>query len=206
MNLGMTMALSGKKVLILELDLRKPKHERYFELGTVNTGVVNYLVDQNVRAEDIIVNSGLHPGLDVILSGPIPPNPGELILSRRLRGLIADLRKTYDTIILDTPPVGLVADALQLKDLPQATMYVVRAGYTRLPQLKVIEEIRTRQKLPKPFIVLNGVRFDGAGTYGYGYGYGYFGENEDKGGLQGWWQRRSDKNGSAKPVGKRAKA
>lgn len=122
--------------------------------------MVNYLVDQNVKAEDIIVNSGLHPGLDVILSGPIPPDP-ETILSRRLRTLIADLRKTYDTIILDTPPVGLVADALQLKDLPQATMYVVRAGYTRLPQLKVIEEIRVRQKLPKPFIVLNGVRFDG---------------------------------------------
>jgi tyrosine-protein kinase Etk/Wzc len=196
MNLGMTMALSGKRVLILELDLRKPKHERYFELGTVTTGVVNYLVDQNVRAEDIIVNSGLHPGLDVILSGPIPPNPGELILSRRLRGLILDLRKTYDTIILDTPPVGLVADALQLKDLPQATMYVVRAGYTRLPQLKVIEEIRTRQKLPKPFIVLNGVRFDGAGTYGYGYG--YFGENEDPGGIRGWWQRLMGGRGSSK--------
>lgn len=203
MNLGMTMALSGKKVLILELDLRKPKHERYFALGTVNTGVVNYLVDQNVKPEDIILNSGLHPGLDVILSGPIPPNPGEIILSRRLRALIAELRKTYDTIILDTPPVGLVADALQLKDLPQATMYVVRAGYTRLPQLKVIEEIRVRQKLPKPFIVLNGVRFDGAGTYGYGYG--YFGEPESPTGLAGWWQRLTGRSSPPKGTGKNGK-
>lgn len=191
MNLGMTMALSGKKVLILELDLRKPKQERYFGLGTVNTGVVNYLVDTHVTPEDIIMNSGLHPGLDVILSGPIPPNPGELILSRRLRTLIAELRKKYDIIILDTPPVGLVADALQLKDLPQATMYVVRAGYTRLPQLKVIEEIRTRQKLPKPFIVLNDVRFNGAGTYGYGYG--YFNEGEHSPGIRGWWARMTKK-------------
>lgn len=196
MNLGMTMALSGKKVLILELDLRKPRQERYFALSGVNKGVVNYLVDANVKAEDIIVNTGLHKDLDVILSGPIPPNPGELILSRRLRSLITELRKTYDTIILDTPPVGLVADALQLKDLPQATMYVVRAGYTRLPQLKVIEEIRTRQKLPKPFIVLNGVRFDGAGTYGYGYG--YFGESEPASGIRGWWDRLRTSPGQAK--------
>ena len=194
MNLGMTIALSGKKVVILELDLRKPKQERYFELGRVHTGLVHYLVDANVKAGDIIVHSGLHPGLDVIPSGPVPPNPGELILSRRLRTLIAELRTEYDIIILDTPPVGLVADALQLKDLPQATMYVVRAGYTRLPQLKVIEEIRSREKLPKPFIVLNGVRFDGAGTYGYGYGYA--GENEDASGIRGWWARLGKKSGA----------
>lgn len=189
MNLGMTMALAGRKVVILELDLRKPKQERYFGLRPLNSGVVNYLVDANVKVQEIIVNSGVHPGLDVITSGPLPPDPGELILSPRLRSLMAELHRMYDTIILDSPPVGLVADALQLKDIPQATMYVVRAGYTRMQQLKVVEEIRTRQKLPKPFIVLNGVRSDSAGYDGYVHG--YFGERANGDGLKGWWGRRS---------------
>ncbi len=199
MNLGMTIALTGKKVLILELDLRRPKQERYFGLTQRDYGVVNYLVDPTVGTKDIIVKSGFHPGLDVILSGPIPPNPGELILSKRLRTLITELRKTYDFIILDSPPVGMVADALQMSDLPQATLYVVRSGYTHLPQLKVIEEIRERNKLPKPFIVLNGVRFDGASSYG-GYGYGYFAEEVEHKGLKGWWGRLRNRigNGSSR--------
>lgn len=169
MNLGMTMALAGRKVLVLELDLRKPRQERYFGMGTTNNGIVNYLMDPGMQAGDIIHNSGAHPGLDVILSGPVPPDPGELVLSPRLRTLMIELHRRYDIILLDAPPVGLVADALQLKDLAQATMYVVRADHTRLPQLKVIEEINARQKLPKPFIVLNGTRPDVSGAYGYGY-------------------------------------
>lgn len=187
MNLGMSLALAGRKVMILELDLRKPKQERYFGLPPGALGIVNFLVDPHVRAEQIVQNSGFHPGLDVILSGPTPPNPGELILSKRLRELLTDLKRTYDTIILDTPPVGMVADALQMADLPQATMYVVRAGYTRLPQLKVIDDIHTKGKLPRPFIVLNGASTDSLGTYG-GYTYGYYHQDEDK--EQGSWMQR----------------
>lgn len=197
MNLGMTVALTGKKVVIIELDLRKPKQEEYFGLGQNNVGVVNYLVDQNVGISEIITPSGYHKGLDVIFSGPIPPNPGELILSKRLRTLISELKNTYDFVILDSPPVGMVADALQLSDLPQATLYVVRSGYTHLPQLKVIEQIRERNKLPKPFIVLNGVRFDGASSYG-GYGYGYFAEEADTKGLKGLWARIRKRTGKAR--------
>lgn len=200
MNLGMTLALAGKRIVILELDLRKPKQERYFGLGNTSTGVVSYLVRKDVGVRDIIRNSGHHPGLDVILSGPVPPDPAELILSDRLRTLIAELRGMYDTIILDTPPVGLVADALQLKDLAQATMYVVRAGYTRLPQLRTAEEIRAGEKLPRPFIVLNGARYDGPGGYGYGYSYGYFSDDGTPGGLAKWLKRRA--NGTA-PAAKR---
>lgn len=185
MNLGMAMALAGKKVLVLDLDLRKPKQERYFGLGTANSGIVNYLMDAAMKAGDIIHNSGAHPALDVILSGPVPPDPGELVLSPRLRTLITDLHERYDIILLDAPPVGLVADALQLKDLAQATMYVVRADHTRIPQLNVIEGIHARKKLPRPFIVLNGARTDLAGAYGYGY----LGERSNRTSVGDRWRR-----------------
>ena len=152
MNLGMTQALTGKRVLLLELDLRKPKQELYMGIERPKQGVVDYLVDSNVSSSQIIRNSGMHPNLDVIVSGPKPPNPSELILSNRLRELVAELRETYDFIILDTPPVGMVADALQMKDIPQATMYIVRAGYTRIPQLQIIEDIPARKKCRVPLL------------------------------------------------------
>ncbi|MFZ2901254.1 MAG: polysaccharide biosynthesis tyrosine autokinase [Saprospiraceae bacterium] len=173
LNLGMTMALSGKRVLVLELDLRKPKQNVYMGIERAKTGIVDYLVEADMKPHDVIYNSGLHENLDVIVSGPKPPNPSELILSPRLRILVDQLREEYDFIILDSPPVGMVADALQLKDLPQATMYVTRAGVTRIPQLRIIEDIAQKGKLPKPFIVLNGLKLNQPGSYGYGYGYGY---------------------------------
>ncbi len=175
LNLGMTMALTGKKVLIVELDLRKPKQEEYMQIEPATDGLVNYLIDSSMPASRVIRNSGLHRNLDFIGSGPIPPNPGELILSERLRQLMNEMKQQYDFIILDTPPVGRVADALQLKDLAFATMYVVRTGYTYKGQLNIIEDIAKKDKLPHPFIVLNAVParrpgYDGGYAYGYGYG------------------------------------
>ncbi len=176
MNLGMTQALTGKRVLILELDLRKPKQEEYINLERSEEGVVNYLVDQSISVANVIRNTGMHPNLDIISSGPKPPNPSELILSARLRELVDELRSHYDFIIIDAPPVGLVADALQMKDLAEATMYVVRIGYTRKAQLRILQDIAQKNKLPRPFIVANAVKFNasyGNSYYGYGYGYGY---------------------------------
>lgn len=177
LNLGMTIALTGKKVLIIELDLRKPKQELYLNVERAEEGLVNYLVQPSTTPFKIIRNTGLHPNLDFISSGPVPPNPGELIMSPRLRTLIDDMRDQYDFIILDAPPVGRVADALQMKDLAEATMYVVRTGFTRKGQLEIIEDIASKGKMPKPFIVLNGMPvnkpgYGGKYTYGYGYGYG----------------------------------
>lgn len=175
LNLGMTQALAGKRVLILEMDLRKPRQEEYLTIERSKKGVVNYLVDPELSLADVIRNTGAHPNLDILTSGPKPPNPGELILSPRLRTMLDELRNTYDFIIIDAPPVGLVADALQMKDLAQATMYVVRLGYTRKAQLRILEDIHEKNKLPRPFAVLNDVKFSGlyggSGYYGYGYGY-----------------------------------
>lgn len=175
LNLGMSLALSGKKVLILELDLRKPKQEVYMSIEPAEEGIVNYLIDTNIPASRIIRNTGLHLNLDFIGSGPTPPNPGELILSTRLRELLSEMRERYDFVILDAPPVGRVADALQMKDLADATMYVVRTNYTHKGQLQIVEDIAQKEKLPHPFIVLNGVPvnkpgYGGSYTYGYGYG------------------------------------
>ena len=175
MNLGVTQALAGKKVLLLELDLRKPS-EQFDEIESAEEGVVNYLIDTSVKLDNIIENTGLHHNFDVIRCGPKPPNPSELLLSDRLRSLINLLRERYDFIILDTPPVGVVADAIQIKDTADATMYVVRSGYTRKAQLRIINDIMQKDKLPRPFIVLNSVQLDKS-TYG-GYYTSYYGEDK----------------------------
>jgi len=130
LNLGMTQAISGKKVLILELDLRKPKQELYIGMEERSKmGISNYIVDEHVSLNDIIQQIPQHENMYVIASGPKPPNPGELILSPRLRELMLELREKFDFIILDAPPVGLVADALQLADLADASLYVVRQAW-----------------------------------------------------------------------------
>ncbi|MEQ1744322.1 MAG: polysaccharide biosynthesis tyrosine autokinase [Saprospiraceae bacterium] len=175
LNLGMSLALSGKRVLIVELDLRKPKQEAYMSIEPAEDGIVNYLIDHSMKPSRILRNTGLHLNLDFIASGPVPPNPSELILSSRLRDLLTEMRDRYDFIILDAPPVGLVADALQMKDIADATMYVVRMNYTRRGQLQIVEDIAQKDKLPRPFIVLNGVPLNKpgqTGAYAYGYGYG----------------------------------
>jgi len=175
LNLGVTQALAGKKVLLLELDLRKPS-EQFDEIETADEGVVNYLIDPAAKLDNIIENTGLHLNFDAIRCGPKPPNPSELLLSDRLRDLIKLLRERYDFIILDTPPVGVVADAIQIKDVADATMYVVRSGYTRKAQLRIINDIMQKDKLPRPFIVLNSVQLD-KNTYG-GYYTSYYGEEK----------------------------
>ncbi len=180
LNLGMTQAMAGKKVVILELDLRKPNGDVYRPAKTGKIGVVNYLVNPMLTVEEIVCNSGLHSNLDIIGSGPIPPNPHELILSARLADLVNELKERYDFVIVDAPPVGLVSDALVLNYFADATLYVVRAGVTKKAHLEIINDIYKKGKLPRPFIVLNGVKLNQPGGYregygaAYGRGYGYY--------------------------------
>jgi len=175
-NLGMSIALSGKKVILLELDFRKPKQENYLNIEReLKKGLVNYLVDPTIGLQKVIRNTKLHPKFDIITSGPTPPNPSELILSERLREMVDQLQDEYDMIIIDAPPVGLVADALQMKDIADATLYVLRINYTRKGHLKILNDIAEKNKLPRPFAVVNAVNLSSnySGAYGYGYGYGY---------------------------------
>ncbi|MDQ6472037.1 polysaccharide biosynthesis tyrosine autokinase [Flavobacterium sp. LHD-80] len=167
-NIATVFALSEKKTVIVGLDLRKPRLADEFNL-TNQTGVVNYLIKQNSLEE--ITNSTKIPNLDVILSGPIPPNPSELILSDAMRELIDELKQKYDYIILDTPPVGLVSDALELSQFSDVTLYIVRQNYTKKEMITLLNTRVKRGELSNASIVLNG--YENKAKYGSSYGYGY---------------------------------
>ncbi|GAL81800.1 tyrosine-protein kinase Wzc [Algibacter lectus] len=136
-NIASVFALSGKRTVLVGLDLRKPRIFGDFELKN-DIGVVNYLIGQN-SLEDIVQQTKVE-NLDIITSGPIPPNPSELLISEIMDALIAELKEKYDYIILDTPPVGLVADALELLEYADASLYVVRQDYTQKEMLTLINE------------------------------------------------------------------
>lgn len=169
-NIATVFALSEKKTVIIGLDLRKPRLADEFGLKN-QIGVVNYLIKQNSLAE--IINSTQIPNLDVILSGPIPPNPSELILSDAMGELITELKQYYDYIILDTPPVGLVSDALELAQYADVTLYIVRQNYTKKDMITLLNTRVQRGELANASIILNG--YENKAKYGtaYGYGYGY---------------------------------
>ncbi|MCV2483972.1 polysaccharide biosynthesis tyrosine autokinase [Flavobacterium sp. SH_e] len=169
-NIATVFALSEKKTVIVGLDLRKPRLADEFKL-TTPLGVVNYLIRQNSLEE--ITNSTPIPNLDVILSGPIPPNPSELILSDAMKELIDELKLKYDYIILDTPPVGLVADSLELVQFADVILYIVRQNYTKKDMITMLNTRLKRGELSNVSIVLNG--YENKAKYGaaYGYGYGY---------------------------------
>lgn len=171
-NIATVFALSGKKTVIVVLDLRKPKIFEDFNLP--NTfGVVNYLIGQKT-IEEVIQKTHV-PHLDVITAGPVPPNPSELILGDSMKELLDDLKTRYDYIILDTPPVGLVSDALELAQYCDVTLYIIRQNVTKKRMLNIINDKHRKKELTNVSIILNG--FENKAKYGYGYGnysYGYY--------------------------------
>ena len=184
-NIATIFALSEKKTVIVGLDLRKPRLADEFNL-TNQVGVVNYLIRQKNLSE--ITNSTQIPNLDVILSGPIPPNPSELIITEAMKELIEELKQKYDYIILDTPPVGLVSDALELVQYADVTLYIVRQNYTKKDMITLLNTRVKRGELNNTSIVLNGyenkAKYGTAYGYGYGaYSYGYHEEEEEKTGF-----------------------
>lgn len=167
-NIATVFALSEKKTVIVGLDLRKPRLSEEFNMEN-KSGVVNYLIKD--KTLDEIVNHTSVPFLDVIFSGPIPPNPSELILSDGMKELIEELKTKYDYIILDTPPVGLVADSLELTQYCDVTLYIVRQNFTKKGMITLLNNRVNRGELHNTSIVLNG--FENKAKYGGGYGYGY---------------------------------
>lgn len=166
-NLAMSFVYARKRVVVIDLDIRKGTLSRH--LGEHRTGVTNYLADTTVTVDDII-RKGEH--FDIIASGPVAPNPAELLLDSRLDILIAELRTRYDYIIVDNVPVGIVADATIANRIADLTVFVVRSGRLDRRQLPDIESLYEDKKLHNMALVLNGVDPHRHG-YGYGYGYGY---------------------------------
>jgi tyrosine-protein kinase Etk/Wzc len=168
-NLGSTLAISNKKVVLIELDLRKPKVSKELGLST-EKGFTDYLIGQH-KKEEIIKPTSVHPNLFLISSGTIPPNPAELLLNPEVDELFAWLKTKFDYIIIDTAPAGLVIDAVLLGKHVDTSIYVVRQRVTLKGQLGMINDFKQTQKLPNLTVLLNDVKLNK--TYGYKYGYGY---------------------------------
>jgi len=170
-NLSGIVSLSGKRTIILNLDMRKPTlHEKF---GIPNKKGLSNLLSGHTTLDEVVQHT-THENLDAITSGPIPPNPSELIQSDVMIQTIETLRERYDVIVLDTPPVGLVTDARVLMHLADVTLYVLRAEYSKKEYLRNVERLR-QEGIAGFGIVLNDVRLDRGG---YGYGYGYYEEEK----------------------------
>jgi capsular exopolysaccharide synthesis family protein len=167
-NIATVFAMSEKKTVIIGLDLRKPKIFDDFNLKN-ETGIVNYLIGQNTLNE--VTQKTSIPYLDIITSGPIPPNPSELIMGESMREFMNEIKSKYDYIILDTPPVGLVTDAVELSMFADVTLYVMRQNFTKKEMVNLLNNRVRREELVNVSIILNG--FENKAKYGAGYGYGY---------------------------------
>jgi len=171
------LALAGRKTVILEFDIRKPKVLSGLAMGK-GPGITNYLVGK-ATLEELIRPVPGQDNLFVIGCGPVPPNPAELLLDQRVEEMFTTLRKQFDIVLVDTAPVGMVSDAMTLSKFADSTLYLVRQGHTFKKQVALIDEFYKENKLPKVSIIINDVKmkpgygYYGYGRYGYGYGYGY---------------------------------
>lgn len=176
-NLAMSFALLGKKVLLIGLDIRKPRLGKLFELNDTARGITNLLVKDSPSEEQIkqqILPSGINKHLDIMTAGPIPPNPAELVARASLDLIMEQLRQMYDYIIVDTAPVGLVTDTLAIGRVCDATVYVCRADYTPKESIELVNGLAAEGKLPNISIVINGIDMSKK-KHSYYYGYGKYG-------------------------------
>jgi len=177
-NIAGVIALTGKRVVILEFDIRKPKILHGLGLKR-SSGITNFIVG-SAELHNLPVPVTTMDNLFVIPCGPVPPNPAELLLDPKIEEVFEYAKKEFDVVIVDTAPVGLVSDAITLGKFADATVYIVRHNYTQKRQIQLVEDLYTAQKLPAMSVVINDIKiklgyggYYGYGGYGYGYGYGY---------------------------------
>ena len=177
-NLAVSFALLGKKVILLGLDIRKPALGRLFNLTDRQTGITTLLVKDHVDWADIkaqIRESGVNKNLDLLLAGPVPPNPTELLARPVLAEIFELLKQSYDYVILDTAPIGLVTDTLQVGKYADVSCFVCRADYTPKASFGIINSLHDDKKLKNICVVINGIDMSRK-KYGYYYGYGKYGK------------------------------
>jgi capsular exopolysaccharide synthesis family protein len=189
MNLANVLALSGKKVCLMEMDLRKPRISQALNMDN-SIGFSNYIVSSDISVKDIVKQTNLHPDFYLIGSGTLPPNPAELLVHEKVTKLMAELKSQFDYVVIDCSPVGLVTDALLLGKFADIVLYVVRQRHTFKKQIGIIQSLYNDRKFRKLDIIFNDVKSIPGYGYGYGYGsnsykygYGYF-EEDNRGFLQ----------------------
>lgn len=169
-NLASSLAISGKKTVLIGLDLRAPKITNYLKIKDI-LGVTNFITDENLTVNDI---TEIHTNLEhlhIINSGDIPPNPVELLMNKRVNDLFLIIKEKYEYVIVDTAPVGMVTDTIQIGELADLTLYVVKSNYLDKRMLHIPEKLHRENKLKNMAFLINGSD-DAKGAYGYGYGYG----------------------------------
>lgn len=176
-NLAVSISLTGKKVLLIGMDLRKPMLAQHFGINQ-QEGISSYLSGIEPDYNKLLCQTPEFPDLHILPGGIIPPNPNELILSERFDQLIAELREQYDYIIIDSAPVGAVSDTFLINRVSNLTLYICRAKYSDKRNLEFLERINNENSLKQIYLVINDVdiesnRYGGKYAYGYGYGYGY---------------------------------
>lgn len=175
LNLASVLSLTGKKVALMAFDLRKLKGLELPDMENFSDrGITNYLIGQTDQIAGLHQVLPKHPSLHIYNTGPIPPNPAELIISPRMEALFTYLKSNYDYVVIDSAPVGLVSDSFALSKYADAVMYIVRQRYTFKKQLEFVNDLHREGKLTNMAIIVNDVNLAGRyGYYGYGYGYGY---------------------------------
>lgn len=199
-NLAVSLALLGKKIVIVGLDIRKPGLNKAFQLSRKEQGISQFLANpEHTDLMSLVQVSNINPNLSILPGGPIPPNPTELVARESLPQAIDILKKHFDYIILDTAPIGMMTDTQLISRVANASIYVCRADYTHKADYTLINELGEQKKLPNLCTIINGLDmkkkkygyYYGYGKYGkygkyygygkkYGYGYGYGAENVNK--------------------------
>lgn len=187
LNLSISFSIMNKKVLLIGADMRNPQLHNYLTIKKNETGLQDYLHNVAIDWHNVVKQSTLYNGLDIILSGNIPPNPAELLSNGRLDKLITEAKNEYDFIIIDTAPTLLVTDTLIISQLVDSTLYVIRANYTPKKLLEFSVNLSDKEKLKNMAYVINNVGSNYKGysynykyNYAYGYGYGYDDESHTK--------------------------
>lgn len=212
LNLAMTYALTGKRVVVLGLDIRRPVLAHLVNLHN-KRGITTYLSEQEDDISSLICPTTFNENLFVMPAGPVPPNPNELLLSKRMQDLVSYLRQNFDYVIMDTSPIGIISDTYILIPYSDIQLYVTRASYSTKKSLRVLHNAINNGRIKHPYIILNNVNMTSGAysyrhygyygytsrkTYGYGYGYGYSRDNDGnivhhEHRKKHWWQCRRKK-------------
>lgn len=175
-NLAVSLALLGKKVIIVGLDIRKPGLNKVFHIPHKERGITQYLsAPQSTDLRSMVLPTDISANLSVLPGGAVPPNPTELLARQSLADAIDILKKEYDYIVLDTAPIGMVTDTQLIARVADASIYVCRADYTHKNDYRLINELYNNKRLPNLCTVINGLDMTKK-KYGYYYGYGKYGK------------------------------